>query len=47
MSIATVMQNTVDDIELSAFEVGLFNTMSREMVLKNCLDAVKRTTIMC
>lgn len=54
VSIATVMQNTVDDkampqdygiihhsegvdllpsnIELSAFEVGLFNTMSREMV---------------
>lgn len=64
VSIATVMQNTVDDkvmpqdygiihhsegvdllpsnIELSAFEVGLFNTMSREMVLKNCLDAVKK-----
>lgn len=55
VSIATVMQNTVDDkampqdygiihhsegvdllpsnIELSAFEVGLFNTMSREMVI--------------
>ena len=30
------------NIELSAFEVGLFNTMSREMVLKNCLDAVKK-----
>ncbi len=29
------------NIELSALEVGLFNTMSREYVLKNCLDSVK------
>ncbi len=29
------------NIELSALEVGLFNTMSREYVLKNYLDSVK------
>jgi chromosome partitioning protein len=64
VSIATVMQNTVDDkeipegygiihhaegvdllpsnIELSAFEVGLVNTMSRELVLRNYLQTVKQ-----
>lgn len=64
VSIATVMQNAVDDkeipegygiihhaegvdllpsnIELSAFEVGLVNTMSRELVLRNYLQTVKQ-----
>ena len=64
VSIANVMQKTVDDeemaadfgiihheegidllpsnIELSAFEVGLFNTMSRELVLRNYLETIKK-----
>ena len=30
------------NIELSGLEVSLFNTMSREFVLKSCLDSIKK-----